>query len=172
MCFFFAKFLHMFASPTNSECSLMYSNLKQGPFNVPKRPWEMESDGNFYYVTSKVTEYTYGQAKRSCKRWGASVAVPWNEETNVILKRLLPYRWGYLGISDQASEGGWKTIYGSSLTFDNWKSGEPNNGGRNGNEDCARMDKFDGKWEDFHCSFKGPFICQFTPGIQSVDKTK
>ena len=50
----------------------------------------------------------------------------------------------------------WKWSDGSNSFFRYWASGEPSNG----QEQCVAMNFDDsGRWEDWSCSHKKPFIC-------------
>jgi len=64
----------------------------------------------------------------------------------------------WMAYTDQGSEGSWYWYNGSSGTYTNWESGEPNN---SGNEDCGELGRFgDGKWNDDRCSDDNYFLCE------------
>ncbi|KAJ8021061.1 Alpha-N-acetylgalactosamine-specific lectin [Holothuria leucospilota] len=70
----------------------------------------------------------------------------------------------HIGYTDQAEEGNWQWVDGSSCTYTNWDSvsNEPNNSG--GNEDCGVMwneHNDNGDWNDGPCSYLNPFFCKF-----------
>ena len=74
--------------------------------------------------------------------------------------RMVDRAW--IGYSNQTTEGTWKWVdtgkQEAVRTYTNWNNGEPNNGGNN--EDCASMDKYDGKWNDHGCEQQiHPFFC-------------
>ena len=67
-------------------------------------------------------------------------------------------KW-WFGYNDISSEGFWMWESGSSSTYINWASGEPNDSG--GNEDCAQLNRFtDGTWNDEPCSSSFYYICE------------
>jgi Lectin C-type domain. len=51
----------------------------------------------------------------------------------------------------------------TATSYNNWDKGDPNNGGRLQNEDCALI-KPDGKWNDYPCEDKFNYICKNKPG--------
>lgn len=52
-------------------------------------------------------------------------------------------------------------------SYNNWDAGDPNNGGRLQNEDCALI-KPDGKWNDYPCEDKFNYICKSKPGMNLI----
>ncbi|XP_061416055.1 macrophage mannose receptor 1-like [Lethenteron reissneri] len=67
----------------------------------------------------------------------------------------------WIGFSDSLSEGEFTWVDGSRVTFTNWNSGEPNNGGIRG-EHCAEMvhhGRSAGRWNDMLCSVVRGFVC-------------
>lgn len=71
----------------------------------------------------------------------------------------------HIGYTDEAEEGNWQWVDGSSSTYTNWDSisNEPNNYG--GNENCAIMwnrHNDNGNWNDEKCFvIRIPFFCKF-----------
>ena len=62
----------------------------------------------------------------------------------------------WLGITDHHSEGQWVLeSTGKSVVFTNWRSGEPNNSGNPGNENCAHIGTWGNyEWNDRNCNDK------------------
>ena len=61
----------------------------------------------------------------------------------------------WLGITDRQSEGHWVSeSTGKSVILTNWSSGEPNNSGNPGNENCANIQGWNYKWNDRKCNDK------------------
>ena len=94
--------------------------------------------------------------------------MPWNEKTNIVMQQLVKVRCQsiknlhiWIGINDMRREGKWVAYDGSKLTYTNWEIDEPNN---QQNEDCGMLAKHSGRWHDFSCGKKEPFICQKKAG--------
>ena len=61
----------------------------------------------------------------------------------------------WLGITDRHSEGHWVLeSTGESVVFTDWNSGEPNNNGRSGTENCVHINPSYYKWNDLDCNDK------------------
>ncbi|XP_072046563.1 uncharacterized protein [Amphiura filiformis] len=80
----------------------------------------------------------------------------------------------WLGLNDIANEGTF--VFEDGSTFDvgyigNWATGQPDNGGTGGNEDCAIMWQIpsqENNWGDVSCSQEQAFICKkqkANPGV-------
>ncbi len=74
-------------------------------------------------------------------------------------------RW-WIGANDRVAEGTYAWTDGSSATYTNWRSGEPNNAG---DEDCVHVDpQSDGRdtrggWNDADCGLSDRFVCEAGP---------
>jgi hypothetical protein len=68
-------------------------------------------------------------------------------------------KW-WTGFNDRATEGTWVWESGESVTYTNWQSGEPNDGG--GNEDCGQLNRFHPTqtWNDEPCASSFRYICE------------
>ena len=62
----------------------------------------------------------------------------------------------WIGITDRHSEGQWVLeSTGKSVVFTDWSSGEPNNRGSTGSENCAHISSnYMYKWNDQDCNQK------------------
>ena len=69
-------------------------------------------------------------------------------------------KW-WIGLNDISSEGSFVWEDGSSVSFTNWHSGEPNNGG--GGEDCTQLNRYHPTqtWNDEPCGQGLPFVCEY-----------
>ena len=69
----------------------------------------------------------------------------------------------WLGASDQLAEGHWFWWDGSRMTYKNFLPRQPDN--YRGNQDCLEMwiSFYIGRgyWNDYPCSVRQPFLCQF-----------
>ena len=90
-----------------------------------------------------------------------------NESDNTFLSEFAPSSMGFLvGGNDIASEGTWVWESGLPMSFTNWASGEPNNGG--GEEHCLALHGvghgggWTYKWNDTFCSMTGAvrYVCE------------
>ena len=56
-------------------------------------------------------------------------------------------------------------IHRSPVTYTNWSWGDPNDGARRRNEDCAMINSGGkGKWNDWPCSTQFYALCKITAG--------
>ena len=68
--------------------------------------------------------------------------------------------------TDAASEGSWGWADGSPVTYENWASGEPNNGHgheciADSEEDCAMLKWSGAAWNDYPCGCDWPYaVCE------------
>lgn len=94
---------------------------------------------------------TWQQAERRCEWKGGHLAVIESSTENFLLYSAMKakgYENAYFGFSDESSEGNWKWVNGTSTSYTNWHSGEPNN--QDGIEHYAMFyENFqDGTWND------------------------
>ncbi|HIF07143.1 MAG TPA: lectin, partial [Gemmatimonadetes bacterium] len=64
-----------------------------------------------------------------------------------------------MGFNDRSSEGTWVWSDGSSVSYTNWHSSEPND---SGGEDCGQMNRYHPTetWNDEPCSVSFNYICE------------
>jgi hypothetical protein len=63
-----------------------------------------------------------------------------------------------IGLSDAAKEGTYAWSDGSSLNFQPWADGQPNDG--SGNDDCIQLVSPTWKWNDRNCDTELPYVCK------------
>ncbi|KAM6130248.1 LOW QUALITY PROTEIN: pulmonary surfactant-associated protein D [Phoenicopterus ruber ruber] len=115
-----------------------------------------KSIGNIFVSTGK--EDTFDNGKSLCAKDGSALASPRSEAENTALKDLRPSKPGYVGISDEQTEGRFMYLNGGAVAHTNWNAGEPNN---LKNEDCAIIQD-SGKWNDINCTNSCTLIiCEF-----------
>ena len=71
--------------------------------------------------------------------------------TQILVKDGNSETYFFIGASDQAAEGKWKTVESDDrcdVHLTNWNSGEPND--PDDRQDCAIMNKSNGKWHDYY----------------------
>jgi gliding motility-associated-like protein len=131
-------------SPSTSSRTVKLSLNSALPFS---------GNGHYYeYISS--TGITWGNAKTAAEglRYfglqGYLVTLTSLDESNFVISKLLGQGW--LGASDNATEGTWKWVSGpengTTLSYTNWNTGEPNDAG---GEDCAQF-LATGKWNDLN----------------------
>lgn len=88
-----------------------------------------------------------------------SLAVLQSESENELLRSLIGNNEAWIGGNDKSSENNWVWVDGGAWVYDNWRSGEPNNG--SGNEDCAIIQgNQGGKWDDRPCAQTFRYLCE------------
>ena len=66
----------------------------------------------------------------------------------------------WIGLNDIGTEASYKWSDGSPVAYTNYNYQEPNDW--IGVEDCLEMHRWNGKWNDLHCSMLRPYICKKT----------
>ena len=76
--------------------------------------------------------------------------------------------WIWVGFSDRQTEG--RHVWGSTgepISYNNWHTGEPSNGGVGGNEDCGAIFYLDGpeggRLGDAPCNWEVYPFCEISP---------
>merc|ERR1712018_809842 len=131
------------------------------PRIVCAAPWTQLSTGCYRFHESPMTQ---SEAKKFCEEEqevpAHLVEIDSAEENRAIIAEM--HRQNsfsqkinfWLGITDRHSEGHWVLeSTGKSVVFTDWKSGEPNNAGRSGSENCAFINELEG-WNDVDCNGK------------------
>jgi hypothetical protein len=118
----------------------------------------------FVYVNTLTS---WQNASMACVAMGGHLAVPTSLAENDLILPLptdllnSPDIW--LGASDQISEMTWIWVTNEPFVFDNWRTGEPNDGNSDTvAEDCMVLeaDTADGTWDDRPCGRSYPFLCE------------
>ena len=66
----------------------------------------------------------------------------------------------WIGLNDIGTEASYKWSDGSPVAYTNYNDREPNDW--KGVEDCLEFFRWNGKWNDLHCSMLRPYICKKT----------
>jgi len=116
-------------------------------------------DGTCYWVTYSTTTDRTG-SQTACEDEGGTLAVLKDSGQNAIAIGLTVQAMAasedtvvdyWISATDSAEEGIFLWGDGTALIFDNWRDGEPNNGGVNG-EDCGIIEADRaGTWDDRPC---------------------
>eukprot|EP00794_Sanderia_malayensis_P006995 gene6995-7780_t len=115
------------------------------------------------------TQVTWSQAKTECTQLGAHLAVMKSsgEQTSVFnFYNTVPRRdksaYAYfIGLDKYLS--GFRSVDGTTPTYFNWHSGEPNGGPDN--EKCVEV-YTSGSWNDLPCNLNRPFFCKQAGGAK------
>jgi hypothetical protein len=111
------------------------------------------------------TPRTWNAAAAACASVGAGthfVALTSLDEHEDIIALTPDLLAVWLGATDSNSEGQFVWITGELVDFNVWATGEPNNGGTNG-ENCAILINSGtraGFWDDRPCDVAFPYICE------------
>ncbi|XP_058023869.1 collectin-12-like [Ahaetulla prasina] len=148
---FFIKLpsIHQFFLPVVS--APIFKTILLYNFPVSEISWQT----NVYYFSD--TEENWEMARKKCAdRDSHLLIINTKQEQDFVIQTLKQSIW--LGLSDIETEGTWRWVDGSPLEKWSWRTGEPNNDGKNG-EDCAVLYK-EGKWNDIHCNARVKFVCE------------
>jgi serine/threonine protein kinase len=75
-------------------------------------------------------ELTWTQAKARCQAMGGHlVVIEYANENQFVADLIARAGWedAWIGLTDEAQEGDWRTVEGKPLTYTNWMPGQPNN---------------------------------------------
>merc|ERR1719264_2195240 len=127
---------------------------------ICEAPWTQLSTGCYRFHESPMTQ---SEAKKFCEEEqevpARLVEIDSAEENRAIVAEMQRQNsfsrkinfW--LGINDRHSEGHWVLeSTGESVVFTNWQSGEPNNRGNPGSENCAYITMYN-VWNDLDCNY-------------------
>ncbi len=79
-------------------------------------------------------------------------------------RAIAPYAGGtefWIGYNDRAEEGVFRWSDTTVPSYENWRRGEPNDGGATSDrtEDCAEIE-WTGEWDDQACTDRQPYLCE------------
>jgi hypothetical protein len=132
---------------------------------------EQEFNGRCYFVLT--TAQTYNSAANNCSLRGSTwrlVAINDSAE-NQFVSGLIGTGDNWIGATDNAAEGTFVWSTGATFwtggatgapangAYTNFASGEPNNQGTTGENDCVRMIS-DGTWRDIGCTSSYTAVCE------------
>ena len=87
-----------------------------------------------------------------------TLAVITSEAENSFLHIAEDYATSHWWFGLQQVDGAWAWDDGTKVSYTNWESGEPNDGG-----DCAEYDGTSsdaGEWKDRSCTYTQAYICE------------
>ncbi len=124
-------------------------------------PCDMDWYGDNAYLFCDTKE-KWTDAQEACDDLGYhlltiddSAENTWSVDTAISVSTSSYWWFGY---NDRSREDTWVWEDGSSATYTNWASGEPND---SGGEDCAQLYRFsDYTWNDSKCDSKYYYVCE------------
>lgn len=123
----------------------------------------VEFNGHYYYVYDLDTVTTWEEAKEYCESQGGYLATITNAEEDAFLYSYLTeagYSSAMFGLTDQEQPDNWHWVTGEKLSYQNWRSGEPNHQGGYEHYGMYYKKNTDGTWND-GSGKGGPFICEW-----------
>jgi len=103
------------------------------------------STGNAFWLT----------AKANCEAMGGHLVTVTTSAENSFIFGLWPSGW--IGLTDEVTEGTWRWVTGEAYSYTSWNPGEPNNAG---NEDYVQF-VGGGKWNDLPNNQALPYVLEF-----------
>ena len=110
-------------------------------------------NGHSYYRSTGSAVWT--TARTNCSNMGGHLVTITSAGEQNFLYTLWPSGW--IGLTDEVTEGTWKWVTGETYSYTNWNSGEPNN---SGNEDYVQF-VTNGRWNDLNNNSSLPYVLEF-----------
>jgi len=146
-------------------------HYEDGEFKIaPRFPRDLSQSGIDFGGCIPVDNYVVCKERKSwlnsqadCASLGGRLVLLKNTEKNEAVSNMVK-DWSdrsfWIGLSDRWTEDRWRWTDGSTLTFDAWSDGEPNDWG--GGEDCAESNfRNTGEWNDGKCNGRKVYVCEF-----------
>ncbi|XP_041036056.1 CD209 antigen-like protein E isoform X3 [Carcharodon carcharias] len=131
--------------------------------------WKIHNQHCYRFSTDKVN---WESAKQQCESQNSHLIIINTEQEQNFIKKSIENNPGdyWIGLTDRESEGNWKWVDGTQVSFTQWYEGEPNNS--KGNENCAIIRRTD--WNDVSCTDHFLFICEkrAPPCVEPADIEK
>ena len=109
-------------------------------------------NGHSYYRST--SSMTWTNARTACANMGGHLVTITSAAENTFVFNTWPSGW--IGFTDEVTEGQWRWVTGETVTYTNWNGGEPNNAG---NEDYAQFVS-GGRWNDLP-NTSLPYVLEF-----------
>lgn len=110
-------------------------------------------NGHSYYRSTGLMTWT--NARTACSNMGGHLVTVTTSAENTFIYGLWPSGW--IGLTDEVTEGTWKWVTGEAYSYTSWNGGEPNN---SGNEDYIQFVGA-GKWNDLNNTSSLPYVLEF-----------
>jgi hypothetical protein len=110
-------------------------------------------NGHSYYRSTSSAFWS--AAKAACENMGGHLVTVTSAAENSFIFNLWPSGW--IGLTDEVTEGQWRWVTGETYSYSSWNSGEPNNAG---NEDYVQF-VGSGRWNDLPNNQNLPYVLEF-----------
>jgi len=110
-------------------------------------------NGHSYYRSTGNAIWTV--ARQNCINMGGHLVTVTTAAENSFIFGLWPSGW--IGLTDEVTEGVWQWVTGEAYSYTSWNPGEPNNAG---NEDYVQF-VGGGKWNDLPNNVSLPYVLEF-----------
>jgi hypothetical protein len=110
-------------------------------------------NGHSYYRSTGTAFWSV--AKQNCINMGGYLVTVTSAAENNFIFGLWPSGW--IGLTDEVTEGQWRWVTGETYSYTSWNGGEPNNAG---NEDYVQF-VGSGKWNDLPNNVSLPYVIEF-----------
>jgi hypothetical protein len=119
--------------------------------------------GHVYKLTSGAA--LWSTQRDRCMQEGAYLAIPDTEAELTAITTAAAAQRTWIGINDQTTEGTYVTVTGGAATFLPWNTatGEPDNPGNMGGEDCVAALMATPTIATDRCSISYPAVCECDP---------
>jgi hypothetical protein len=110
-------------------------------------------NGHSYYRSTGTATWT--TARTNCSNMGGHLVTITTSGEQSFIYGLWPSGW--IGLTDEVTEGTWRWVTGETYSYKNWNSGEPNN---SGNEDYVQFVS-NGRWNDLNNNNNLAYVLEF-----------
>jgi hypothetical protein len=110
-------------------------------------------NGHSYYRSTGTATWT--TARSNCVAMGGYLVTITTAAEQSFIFNIWPSGW--IGLTDEVTEGTWRWVTGETYSYKNWNSGEPNNAG---NEDYVQFVS-NGRWNDLPNNVSLPYVLEF-----------
>ena len=116
--------------------------------------WEYTQGQCFSVQTQNLT---WADARTECQNLGGDLAAVTSASVQSILFNLENEVDVWCGANDLSDSETFSWINGDDWTYENWNTNQPNH---MSGQDCVKMKKTTGRWDDVSCAQEFMFACQ------------
>ncbi|XP_068128364.1 C-type lectin domain family 4 member G-like [Hyperolius riggenbachi] len=149
----FTAQLETYKQETITEFTEQLETYKQETEPSCESGW-LEFAGHCYFFSTFALNWR--NAMDMCLSRQSHLAVINSAEEQDFLAKQSNGRWNWIGLTDEGTVKRFRWIDGTPYSYQSWKPGQPDSGGR---EHCAHL-WHGGKWNDNACSSIQTAICE------------